>query len=542
VLTAADDPHGRVRHALLRVLLRWGEDSDARRREIDDRLAAVGDGARVRGVRAYLRWRWSGTPPAHFPAADAADPARVCPFWDWDPAVLARTLDRMGDAGRRQALDVMPFLLGHDDERVRSAAVDVLRRWGESAHVAQAVAILDEPRAGAGDSVADLLRSLDLDRTEAAARLIHRLPEPTPTQLAWAVDQAGVVFPCVEEEAALLRLFSIAVRPPVGRALARLAARWDRPEAATWLHRFLDDPDPETAMEALRGLRRRPELLPDVNRLACLLASEYAPLRAAVARAAVASSADAGLIEAAAADPGAVVRAALAECLAGRDDAASAAVLARLQTGPHPHVCAAALTPGRAAALVRDPSGETSWHVLARAARLARTPLWKLAPEPPWRPPAAPPAAAVPLHVRPLAPPHARPLGPERWPVSVVGVSGHYGLPVEGFARAAEAGVNLMFWEPNYRTLTEFFTRLSPSGRDAIRLVAGTFEADGVRVRRDAERALRAEGRTGVAVPAVLGAVVGPRLAGRARGVGGVEGGRKDCVLRPLNALAAAGR
>jgi aryl-alcohol dehydrogenase-like predicted oxidoreductase len=74
----------------------------------------------------------------------------------------------------------------------------------------------------------------------------------------------------------------------------------------------------------------------------------------------------------------------------------------------------------------------------------------------------------------------------------VVGISGHYGLPVEGFVRAAEAGVNLMFWEPNYRTLTEFVRRLPGSDRNALHFIAGTFEADGARVRRDAERALRA--------------------------------------------------
>jgi aryl-alcohol dehydrogenase-like predicted oxidoreductase len=51
--------------------------------------------------------------------------------------------------------------------------------------------------------------------------------------------------------------------------------------------------------------------------------------------------------------------------------------------------------------------------------------------------------------------------------------------------------VNLMFWEPNYRTLTEFFARVGPSVRRSIHLLAGTFEADGKRIRRDAEGVLR---------------------------------------------------
>jgi aryl-alcohol dehydrogenase-like predicted oxidoreductase len=62
---------------------------------------------------------------------------------------------------------------------------------------------------------------------------------------------------------------------------------------------------------------------------------------------------------------------------------------------------------------------------------------------------------------------------------------------VEGFVRAIEAGVNLLFWEPNYQTLTELAGRLSPKDRAALHFVTGTFEADGKRVRRDAERALR---------------------------------------------------
>jgi aryl-alcohol dehydrogenase-like predicted oxidoreductase len=60
--------------------------------------------------------------------------------------------------------------------------------------------------------------------------------------------------------------------------------------------------------------------------------------------------------------------------------------------------------------------------------------------------------------------------------------------------------VNLMFWEPGYDTMTRFVTRLSPAGRAAIHFVAGTFEADGDRVRRDAERALRSLGVERLAV------------------------------------------
>ena len=89
------------------------------------------------------------------------------------------------------------------------------------------------------------------------------------------------------------------------------------------------------------------------------------------------------------------------------------------------------------------------------------------------------------------SPPNARLLGPDKIAVAPLGISGHYGLPVEGFVRAVEGGVNLLFWEPNYSTLTAFAARLPPSERRALHFLSGTFEADEVRVRRDAERALR---------------------------------------------------
>src|SRR5262249_57571431 len=128
----------------LRRLLRWGDDR-ARRRQIEERLAA--DDARTAGLREYLRYRWSGSPPAAFPVPD--DPVRRCPFWDWDPAVLARKVERLGAAGRRAALDVMPFLLGHADERGRTPAPGALAEWGEPPPLPGALPPLPNPRAPA---------------------------------------------------------------------------------------------------------------------------------------------------------------------------------------------------------------------------------------------------------------------------------------------------------------------------------------------------------------------------------------------------------
>jgi hypothetical protein len=171
-----------------------------------------------------------------------------------------------------------------------------------------------------------------------------------------------------------------------------------------------------------------------------------------------------------------------------------------LQRDAHPVVRAAALTPDRAREVVGDPMRETSWTVLERAARLQRIPFARLEPQSPWSPDPVATPPEDPLDLVPHPPMRARRLGRGGPIVSPIGLSGHYGLPIEGFIRAFEAGVNLMFWEPGYDTMTRFVARLSPAGRAAIHLIAGTFEADGDRVRRDAERALRSLGVERLAV------------------------------------------
>jgi hypothetical protein len=483
VLDAATDPHWRVRHALIQVLLAWGR-TDVQRQDIDGRLGALGESPRVRGLRAYLRYRWSGRVPAPAEVPEAEDPSRACPFWDWDEAVLARNLERLGAAGRRAALDVMPSLVGHPAERVSALAVEVLRRDGEARHLAEALDWLDDPRSGAGAAVQKLLGYLDQDRIEEAARLILHRPA-TAAARAWAVDQAGPVFPPEEEAAVLLELLAHPAGQPaaVRAALARLAARWRQPLAEGCLAALLDDSSPEVRLEVLRGA--------GPGRLARWLRDPSPAVRAEAVRGALAGGVGPQELEAFAADPCPEVRVAVAEYLTGRHGPEAEALRARLRADHHPHVRAAALTPAEAGELRKDLSRDTSWHVRFRAARLARVPLWELAPEVPWRPAPVRPAESGWLALDRPAPPHARPLGPGGPPVAPLGVSGHYGLPVEGFARAAEAGVNLFFWEPSYQTLSDFLTRLGGGTRNDLHLIAGTFEADGVRLRRDAERALR---------------------------------------------------
>jgi aryl-alcohol dehydrogenase-like predicted oxidoreductase/HEAT repeat protein len=481
-LEAATDPHWRVRHALIQVLLAWGQ-TEAQRQEIERRLAAPGEQPRVRGLRAYLRYRWSGRVPAPAEVPEPEDPGRTCPFWDWDEAVLARNLERLGEGGRRAALGVMPALAGHPAERVSALAVEALRHDGEARHLAEALNWLDDPRTGAGAAVQKLLGYLDQDRIEEVARLILHRPGASPAALAWALGQAGPVFPAEEEAPALLGHLARAAEQaaPVRRALAALAARWPQ-QGDTCLKALRGDPGPEVRLEVLRGTGPVP--------LERWLHDDSPAVRAEAVRLAAAGGALPREAGALADDPDWRVRAAVAECLAGRQDADGEALRARLRADRHPRVRAAALSREAAAELLRDLSRDSSWHVRFSAARLARVPLWEVAPERPWRPEPGPAPEVTPLSLTRPAPPRARPLGPGGPLVTPLGVSGHYGLPVEGFARAAEAGVNLFFWEPNYQTLTDFLARLG-GRRNDLHLIAGTFEADGQRVRRDAERALR---------------------------------------------------
>jgi hypothetical protein len=306
------------------------------------------------------------------------------------------------------------------------------------------------------------------------------------------VDQAGGALPIEEADDALRSLLDRIAEWPtrVRAALARLVRRWPHADARSRLEGFLGDPAADVQLEALRGLNATGAKGLSENVLAGLLTSAVPAVRAEVVRAAVREG-FLGLLEGAAADPDATVRAALAEGLSAGAGAGDT-LLSALQGDAHPHVRAAALTPGRAAELIEHPERETSWHVLARAARLQKVPFWTLEPDSPWHPePVLPPIRSL-LEPSWPPPPRAATLGPEQFVVSRVGISGHYGLPVEGFVRAAEAGVNLMFWEPNYHTMTEFVTRLAPGQRRALHLISGTFEADGKRVRRDAERVLRA--------------------------------------------------
>lgn len=105
--------------------------------------------------------------------------------------------------------------------------------------------------------------------------------------------------------------------------------------------------------------------------------------------------------------------------------------------------------------------------------------------------PAAAPSRAAPAPRAPLAdaPIERRPLGRTGLHVAPLGLSGAGEISPAALDAARAAGVNLFFWEPRYRALTEFASRAAR--RHDLVMVAGSYEADTASIERDAERALR---------------------------------------------------
>lgn len=381
-MIAATDPHWRVRHIVAEALFAWAQYGEDQQRA-EHELSRLGDSLRIRRLMDFLRYRWHSEAPPIRP--DVEDLSRE-PFWDDDPAVLARNLERFGREGRRSALDVLTQLICHPEARVHAWIVTAIRDDGEPVHWAAAMARLNDPREDAAAIRDLLLRGVELDRIEAAAKFILSRPTPNSAALEWALAQIGDAFPIEDVQADLDRL-------------------------GVTSHTFAE--------------------------------REHSPL----------------------------------EHLVLPPD--------------HPHARADSLTVEEAHRLIEQPTLETSWHVLQRAARMCKVPIWKITPAKPWVPAETREREEVMLSLTVPIPIRPRTLGPDGPVVSPLGLSGHYGLPVEGFVRAVESGVNLFFWEPGYATLTRFMNQLAAFDRRHVHLLGGTFEADGKRIRRDAERALR---------------------------------------------------
>ncbi len=514
VLTAADDPHWRVRFALIETLLEWGL-SSSDQPHIDGRLAQLQEDTpepirrhRIAGLRAYLQYRWTG----ELVLQQETSLRQPTPWDDPDSAVLARRLKQLGETGRTQQLEQLLSLTGDDDQRVRELVVRTLTHEGNPLQWAEVLRALDDPRHPATNDLQEALSGLDWDRLEEIARVVLQQQDSSPGPLSWAVEElarqqeAGFTWDDLQERISDL-FHQQAASWRVRHALVQLATGWpksdpedEEDEATVYLRRCVFGGDWIVQKAALAGLQQRETLTAEVLDELLLapagMPSAPAAVRAEAARLLASHRwGDPNQLRRLAEDADGRVRLAVTEGLAeghpqDRPLQQDALVGDRLQQDPHPLVRAAALTPERAHRLVEDPTSETSWHVLERAARLVKTSLWNLEPDPPWRASAKPERLS---ELRPMLadPPSVRRLGGAGPLVAPLSVSGHYQLPAEGFVQAVEAGVNLLFWEPSYDTLTKFAGRLSSTDRRRLHFLTGTFEADTAGIVRDVQGALK---------------------------------------------------
>ena len=82
-----------------------------------------------------------------------------------------------------------------------------------------------------------------------------------------------------------------------------------------------------------------------------------------------------------------------------------------------------------------------------------------------------------------------RAFGRAGFDVAPLAISGAYDVSPSGLAEAADAGVDLYFWEPGYDVLSRFLRQRAR--RDRLRVITGSYHADAASIRLDVERALR---------------------------------------------------
>jgi len=283
ILHASDDPHWRVRHALIHVLLDWEVQRSASRQEIEQRLSELQTDAtmyhrtasaiRIEGVLRYLRWRWTDDLD-HVPELSLPeDVTQQSTLWDWDVYVLARNIRELGVFGRREHLALMPRFLAHPEEQVRRLASETLRKHGEAKHIADTVAVLDEPREDTRGVVNGLLGLLNLDRIEETVSCIFQLEHPSDAQLSWAIDQIDEDVSPVESEVRLLALAKDAneLPPSVQAALIRCVVKnadnpdnvWTEFDASSFFERFFKSDESEVQLALLSAVRvKQPFAIP----------------------------------------------------------------------------------------------------------------------------------------------------------------------------------------------------------------------------------------------------------------------------------------
>lgn len=483
LMLCADDPHWRVRFALMQSIVAWANQVTwpfVLERIRGVLLSAFARGTndskrRVNGLWSHLQAIALRSDELLFQDASTIEPQFE---FDWqaepDPRVLAWNIEsRRRDQDTRLDLLAADWL-GHSNEGVRKAAA---RRLELSEYPLALVALLQwcvDPRHLGAIAFENLVQHLDDDRL--GWMINAALQDSRGPVVAWGMNLAGSVpLACVQlTMPEMLKLVKETLNHDSGAArfaAAKLAA--SKLDAA----KLIDLQD----ISSLHGyLSANLDRFPTPV-LELAMSSEIGELRKlAAARA----GSHVSLCSTAKADRDPEVRAALARQVS-RTDEAGMCLLGELQQDPHPHVRLAAMSDCFAESLVSGEATETSWAVLDRAAEVVGWSMPKIAMDKPLK--TDPPQRSV--RFQNSSP--ARVVIPGCEPVARLGLSGHYHLPEEGFKIAVDSGVGLMFFEPNYMTMTRFFRSLSPDDRHRIQLVAGTFEADPKAIGKDIDRVLR---------------------------------------------------
>lgn len=512
---ALSDPFWRVRHAAVQVLAAHGARMPERRGEI---LADV-DG----GSADYLRALWG---PALVGEINSPPIASRLPeaLRDRDPAVVTARLAVMDDPPALALVE----LLCDPHVPLRTLAVERVVEAGDLDAFAAALHWLDEPRIphvaktvidmldGLGDAARELvvrvlaaparrgalrwalgwviatrdaeLRALAWQRA-VEAQLEHEALALAPTDALFAISTPGAAEEVLgRSRADRLRLATAELSEALevyGVLAAASVDLWDRVERAARgehsparaiaigclarAHRLdgalrtsaLLDPDPEvretvatemTADERDPWVRRAIARRADVH-AAVVLAADPDPWISARGISLLSPDQLAICLEhAASAEP--IVRTAVIEQLISVDDAALRAVI--------PTLSPAARASAEAWISAGDPDA-----LVAPIETVIESPS----------------SAATPAQVP------RRTFGRAGFAISPLVVSGAFELAPGSLHVAAEAGVDMFFWEPTYTAMTRFLR--APRRRDTTRVVTGTYHADRASIVLDVDRALK---------------------------------------------------
>jgi len=537
---ALSDPHWRVRHDVIMLLLAWKEEEPALQERLEawateKTFASPAEKARVLGVMGYLSYRWAAFSEKTATIQEALrklpevdEPWTSMESWDEDPPVFRRNLQAMPRKEARSTLSYCPDLLAYHDEGVRHFALRSLLRWGDEETLAACLRGYDEPRQPYLSLLLDkLVQGLNMDRKEEVSRWILEREEDSVSALSWALEQVGVVFPIEPDEKDLYHQVEQCLQHRDTRIReAAYSACWriewlEQSQVKTFLKQARQDPAERVQLSAFQGWQARFSEAPVAEWAALDTSSTPQQLAwgAFLVKRRRFQEEEAFWQKCASAQESEIrifCGRALSDACANGDTlgAVLEETLDKLMKDEDPFVREAALTKERAREHLENPKQETSWKVLQRAAILCKKLFATLAPQEPTTEDKRAQRVfskeseknedietSVVLETLETKEREGLVFGESENRVSFgktglflsrLGISGHYGLCERGYHEALDAGVNLFFWEPDYHEQSSCFRGFSAQKKSGLYVTCGTFEAEPKGIRRDIERVLRA--------------------------------------------------